>query len=153
MISSLCCRLPFDWKTPLGYHFAVFWFFSGTYFSMLANSPLISFMVGSCWLVITFINDLTNDLSELNANNARKINRQKIYKRFCNVIRQFCAIEQLSESDDGRTNCEFISVVFEHFPFLDSSTSSTSFMNSLYFATLRGACYPLAAFSMYFCPQ
>lgn len=97
--SSSFFRLPYNSKTPLGYACTMLGMFTTSYASLMINSPLMSFMVGACWLIITFVKDIGNDLYELNTKQARKINREKFKKRFCNIIRQFCVIEQLSELD------------------------------------------------------
>lgn len=92
-------RLPFNWKTPSGYTLALVGFYAAGYASMFGNSSTVLFMIGSCWLTITFIKDIQNDLSALNVTKRRRINGQKLRKRFCNIVRQFCEIEQLSDRE------------------------------------------------------
>lgn len=55
-------RLPYNSKTLFGYAFALSGMFASTYASLMVNSPLISFMVGACWLIIAFVKDIQSAL-------------------------------------------------------------------------------------------
>lgn len=89
-------RLPFDWKTPFGYAFAMIGFFAAMYAVFLDMSPNLSFTGGSCWLIVTFVEDITNELSQFSADKLQKINHRGLKERFCDVLQQLSDIKQLS---------------------------------------------------------
>lgn len=59
---------------------------------------MISFFMGSCWLFISFVIDITNDLELLNAAGKSKSNqgRIKAMERFCNLVKAYINVKQLS---------------------------------------------------------
>lgn len=70
-------------------------------------------MVGSCWLIKTFVEDITMDLTHFNSN-GRSINQNEIVAHFCELVQSFLVVKQLSESqiysifaerNDGSTVC------------------------------------------------
>lgn len=103
-LNSPLCRLPFNWKTPLGYSLALLGFFTAMYATLLSNCPIVPSVISSCWLIITFITDIKNELSQLNATVTRKVNQRKFKKRLCVIIQQFSVIKQLSESKFCKMN-------------------------------------------------
>lgn len=88
--------MPFDWTTPVGYAIALIGSFTAIYAVLLGVSPILSFFIGSCWLIVTFTKDVTNDLSQFSAAELRKTNQVGLEMRFCNVIRQLSDTKQLS---------------------------------------------------------
>lgn len=89
-------RLPFNWKTPFGYAIALGGFFAALVGTLFEGSATMSFKVGSCWMIITFVKDLKNDLTLLTATDMHNINYGQLKEHFCNVMRQFCVLKQLS---------------------------------------------------------
>lgn len=90
-------RLPFNWKTPIGYFIASI-FFAGAIFCLLFGIiPVVCLFIGSCWLFICFAKDMTNELSNLNAI-ARAKNQRELEERFAKVIKMHVNVKQLSKS-------------------------------------------------------
>lgn len=95
-------RLPFNWRTPLGYLMALILQAASTYVTLLSVSPSIILLVGSCWILILFIHDITNDLSKLSAIkhdqllSSGKNTNGKIKRRFCKIVRNFSDVKELS---------------------------------------------------------
>lgn len=54
--------------------------------------------IGICWLVIFFIADIENDLSNLNDRENVRQNVQELKVRFCNIIQLFSEVKQLRNS-------------------------------------------------------
>lgn len=52
------------------------------------------FLIGSCWAIVSFVNDVTNDLPLLNVGGAS--NRNEITKRFCRIVEFYLDVKQLS---------------------------------------------------------
>ena len=97
LITFFCSRYPFNWKTTLGYGFALLAESIGISCSAFSATPVICFLVGSCWFLKAFVEDITNDLSFLTADDLSPDDRNRaILKRFFNVIQNFSLAEQLS---------------------------------------------------------
>lgn len=80
-------RFPFNWKTPFGYLFA----FSSQCLEAITTIssllPMMCFLAGSCWLLVYFIEDITNDLSRFNLKSEKKANARKKNEQFCNIMK------------------------------------------------------------------
>lgn len=95
-LSILRVRLPFNWKTPLGY-LVVQLSEAMSFLSIV--SCLIStlcFYAGSCWLIIAFGKDIANDLDLLNVGGASNRNRKLTRERFGKIIQIHMDVKQLS---------------------------------------------------------
>ena len=88
-------RLPFDWKTPFGYLLAISAQAAG-YFCICSNAPpVIGYMIGSCWLFISFIEDITTEFLLLNSSEASSNQNDKEFKEnFCNIIQLYSDVKQ-----------------------------------------------------------
>lgn len=88
--------MPFDWQTPLSY--AISWFLqSAAVFSMMVFiAPMLSWLVGTCWLFIWLIDDITCELSRLNPINASNQRESKLNKRFFRIVQLHSDVNQLS---------------------------------------------------------
>lgn len=62
MFAITFCRLPFNWKTPLGFLIAICFEYYNTYFGGVFLFSIACFLVGACFLLKLFIEDITNDL-------------------------------------------------------------------------------------------
>lgn len=60
-------RLPFDWRTPLGYLIAFFFIYASAIVGFMCIIPTICLAISSCWLACSFIDDIATDLKEMNA--------------------------------------------------------------------------------------
>ncbi|XP_055306350.1 odorant receptor 94a-like [Sitodiplosis mosellana] len=64
--------LPFDWRTPIGYLIAYLGQF-GTFFGILTLCcPAVCLYVGFCWLSMSFVRDIEQELSQLNESNNKE---------------------------------------------------------------------------------
>lgn len=97
MASFCLCSAPFNWRTPFGYFIAMVFEFMTVHCTLCAFTPVLSFFIGSGWLAITFIEDITNDLAQLNSLKTLNKNKSKELKeRFCYIIRFHSDAKQLS---------------------------------------------------------
>lgn len=89
-------RLPFNWKTPVGYSIVLA--FESIVLSSIGLTcvPLISFIVGSCWLTNSFVKDIASDLINFNVKKKRGTQR-RAKKHLCKVINDFADAKQLSK--------------------------------------------------------
>lgn len=122
MIEFNILRLPYNWKTPFGYAIAFFGTYAGMSASLFSCTPIMCFVIASCYLIATFLTDIKSDLSGLNASKTRKMNCQKLEKRLSNIIRQFCSIEQLSKSYRSRNKLLCWNTKFQNYHFYMIST-------------------------------
>lgn len=93
-------RLPFDWKTPLGYLATLSLEFIGAFYTAMFLVAIACFLVGSCWLLISFIEDITSDLSLLTENNetsdGTSDGTSDVIVRFYEIVQFYSDVEQLS---------------------------------------------------------
>lgn len=88
-------RFPFDWKTPFGY-FSAFIIECGAAFSTVSCFiPMICFLAGGGWLIVSFIKDTIIDLSTFNANGLNKSD-DKVKKHFYHIIKLHSELKELS---------------------------------------------------------
>lgn len=94
-------RMPFDWRTPLGY-LIVLALESFVVSSIgFTNMPLICFIVGSCWLINSLVKDIANDLIDFNVSKKNEV-RMKAKENLCYIVQNFADIKQLSENSNMR---------------------------------------------------
>lgn len=91
-------RLPFNWKTPIGYFFA-FLLGSGSVFALAYSVlPTMCFAVGSYWLATAFIKDIKNDFhlrcDKVSTKHGKKMKEWK--QHLCDVIKDISNVKQLS---------------------------------------------------------
>lgn len=93
--------MPFNWRTPLGYLAALSFEYILLRSSFVFFHSLVCFYIGSCLLLKTFVEDITNDIRSLNAIDNKKSdgNRTKeIRTIFANVVQDHAALKQLSSN-------------------------------------------------------
>lgn len=90
-------RLPYNWKKPLTYSLTML--FNG----MTCVPEILSvvstgvFLTGSCWFIILFVKDITEDLEFLHVGGvSTNESRVKMKERFCNIIQNYLDVKQLS---------------------------------------------------------
>lgn len=89
--------MPFNWKTPLGYLITLLFEFGCVYFVDVFIIAVLCFLVGTCFLLKSFIADITAVLHRLNKNEITTVaNVQKIKKILYNVVQDMANIKQLS---------------------------------------------------------
>lgn len=89
-------RLPFNWRTPLGYAIALSVQGLAAYFTLVSISTVVCFLVGSCWLFISFIKEVSEDLCVLYDDKSAKRNHADLSKYYSNIIQTYADVKQLS---------------------------------------------------------
>lgn len=85
-------RWPFDAKTPLGFLVQSFFGFMECFSLLLIILTALSFLIGSCWLFISFAEDITNDLSVLSIVSSP----MDVNQPLCEIIKAFSDVHELS---------------------------------------------------------
>lgn len=94
---SLSCRLPFDWKTPIGYFIALMAQCVPGACSTFSFTSVTCFLIESALLSISILKDIENDLSALNfVDLSSKKDYERIKKQFNLVVRNYTDAKQLS---------------------------------------------------------
>lgn len=73
--------MPFDWKTPICYFIVFVTQFVSFYFLLYCCTCIISFLIGSCWILISFTEDMKTQLGSLKQTNGH-LENQKILSEF-----------------------------------------------------------------------
>lgn len=89
--------MPFNWKTPFGYSIALIGESLAGLAMIFMGGPSGVYFVGSSTLIIEFVKDITNDMSNLNVPAFNERNRKKMKKRFYNILQDFSDAKQLSK--------------------------------------------------------
>lgn len=94
---SIFLRIPFKWTPPLGYIFVWQMTAISLFCVIFVIIPLMSFGIGSCWLMILFIKDILNDLTKL-SQITKKSNKiaWELKVRLCNVVQLYSEAKELS---------------------------------------------------------
>lgn len=96
----LVCRLPFNWKTPVGYPIALIYQIVLAYPSFFHLAPILSFAIGLVRIFIAMIDDISNDLHRLNEMSQQisktTKNHQQMKTLFAKIINDFSDVKQLS---------------------------------------------------------
>lgn len=78
--------LPFNWKSPFGYLIAMIIFAEATYYLLYCGVIMVCFLVGSCWLIQTIVQDVADDVSAFNVTskkwNQNRMEMRKIFNKF-----------------------------------------------------------------------
>lgn len=97
MVYILILRLPFSWKTPGGYLFALIFESISAFYTCLFLSSLLCFMIGSSLLLMDFVGDITNNLSHLiDTQTLERGNHAKITVNFYDTVQFHSCAKQLS---------------------------------------------------------
>lgn len=105
------------------------------YCTLFCAHSTISFLIGSCWLIVSFVNDITNDLPLLNVGGAS--NRNEITKRFCRIVEFYMDVKQLSKKFHCKKSTELtLTGLFD----LDLSLSSMLPVNLQQLVSFYGLC-------------
>lgn len=89
-------RLPFNWKTPLGFFAALTIQAFASYFTLLSTASILCFLVGLCLLLIGFVEDLTSNLNALSATEIPNKTHEKLTEDFHNAMRLYSQVKELS---------------------------------------------------------
>lgn len=93
---SVILRLPFNWKTPGGYFVLFFSQSIALYAVLFSSSIVMCFSVGSFWLFITIVRDITDDLTYLNCNDISESMIETKRAQFFKIVEFHSDTKQLS---------------------------------------------------------
>lgn len=91
--------MPSVLKTPLGYLIVLLFQWATGYYVALFIAPVLLFLYGSCFLLKSFVKDITTDLKLLNVNKTSAKshgNDKKMEKIFCSIVQCHLDLIQLS---------------------------------------------------------
>lgn len=116
-------RLPFNWRTPLGYLVAIFAQSAGTYAAIISGVTSIAFFICSCWLFVCIAKDITTDLPLLDCSKKSKPDDPTMKQRFCTIIQMYSDARQLSKSLNRQVLYHFYFIHFTIWLFIVLSTN------------------------------
>lgn len=90
-------RAIFDWRSPTAYIFAFTFEILATSCAMTVGLVLLIHAVGSCWILIAFIDDIKTEMSSLNAQKRTGIHVAKLYANLIVFLRLRKELKQLSQ--------------------------------------------------------
>lgn len=64
---------------------------------ILTFIPLMSFLIGSCWIIIVCIKDISNDLSFLKPDEISNKSAADLKEPFCNIVKLYSDVKELSK--------------------------------------------------------
>lgn len=89
--------MPFNWKTPSGYLITLLFEFFSFHCADVFIIAVLCFLVGTCFLLKSFIADITNDLHLLSNGKIKTVKQaQRIQKIFCEIAQDLAKIKELS---------------------------------------------------------
>lgn len=91
-------RIPWDWYEPLKYVVALISQVIGAICTLYCVAPVISYMIGSCWLFCAFIKDITSELHVLRADRPSNGRQNERKKHLCKIIRLYSDVKELSDN-------------------------------------------------------
>lgn len=111
-------RLPFNWKTPVGY--LVAWIFQsiGFFYTLYQSPSWIGMYFGSCWLFVSFAKDIANDFPQLNATKAERRSYCELKGRFCRIVQFHSDMKELSGIDSFERKKNGIMKFCSHYSFI-----------------------------------
>lgn len=102
---------------------------------------------GSCWLLKSFVEDITNDLSNSNLIDDEPKNYRNNRKRFCTILLDLCEVKELSKFMSIKSRYSMLEVI-NFGPFFSAwSMFLTMFLNFLSHFHLHGSITPYSIHS------
>ena len=86
-------RMPFDWKTPIGYAVTISIRFGAVASMTCLCCCMLCFLGGVCWLLMAFVEDIREDIHDLNE---EKNNGSKLKMKLNDLIEFHSTVKQLS---------------------------------------------------------
>lgn len=107
-------RLPFNWKTPLGYSMAMIIFAEATYYLLFCGVLMVCLLVGCSGITQTIVRDISNDVAAFNVSKKQwNQNRMELNTKFNHFIDNYATAKQLS-SCNAAIKCLSISCHLHH---------------------------------------
>lgn len=66
------------------------------YFTLVCAASIICFVVGSCWLFVSFVKDVSQDIFVLNDDKSAKRTHTDLLKYYSDLIQAYADVKQLS---------------------------------------------------------
>lgn len=63
----------------------------------ISPMPYLTILIGSCWILASITEDITNDLFQLNMSTLSERNQHEIHVKFCKISKRLSDAKQLSE--------------------------------------------------------
>lgn len=95
-----CQRLPFDWRNPQGYLFAIFIEFLVAFCVLSFIACFSTFAFGAFMFALSFVKDLIAEVNYINKCVRTKRSETKVLKRFVKSIALHADMKQLSVNDN-----------------------------------------------------
>lgn len=92
---------PLDLKTPFGYLIALLFETIAMFWVNLGSVPIGCFLVGSCWLIVAFVDDIINDLTILNNYGKSMRDYWKLKQQLYFIVQNIADAKQLSAHKEG----------------------------------------------------
>lgn len=137
----LYLRVPFNWKTKFGYLVYVVFFIVGGLTLTISASATICLCIGLFLLMISFIEDATNDLIRLNVDENFKSYDFDVKMRFRSAAQAHSDLKELSTTISQVISLIYL-VLFSIF--VDSSTNSASFISLKFLLSSIGVFWPFS---------
>lgn len=102
-------RFPYKQMPPLGYLVSWLIEFMATFCLGCYIVPNLCLLIGTSWLMIAFVKDISDELLKLNIRRASHRHRWELKVRFCSVVQLYADVKQLSKRQMIIRNktCEF----------------------------------------------
>lgn len=122
----------------MGYTFAVIIQAVTSFFTLHCVVTIVTFLIGTVWIFISFTKDISNDLLLLNADNKPSGRNADTKKKFIDIIQYYADIKQLSAEKNVISklmsltkNIHYLSVLL---------LNSMQYINTLCWGSFRGLC-------------
>lgn len=138
-------RLPFTEATPLGYATAYLIQCAAMFSILVGVATAVCHLIGSCWLIVGFVEDISIELPTLNADDDEEScpNERELTERLINIIQLHSHVKQLSEIQFEIDLKNYIKR-FTHFRFRGTINEIYEFKALLiYMYTYSGVCTSL----------
>lgn len=93
-------RLPFNWRTPLGYMIGFLGQLGAFFGFLICCCPPICLYVGFSWLSMSFVRDIEEELNQLNKSNKFRESHKEFQQRIKQIIEFHSEAKQLSRNCD-----------------------------------------------------
>lgn len=133
-------RLPFNWKSPVGYFVALLMQCIEILYMTSAGVPVLCFLFQSCQLMEAFVQDISEGISHLDINrstpNSAYESQSQVAASFVDFINNISTVKQLSRD---ATIFKLLSNFQENFDIFVSDLSTNS-MNAMNTSSLQFRC-------------
>lgn len=89
-------RFPFNWKTPFRFFIALLVQSASLFAILFGITPLMCFLIGTCYLIVTIVEDITNELAPLNADEVLNRHERELTEHLSKIVQLHADAKQLS---------------------------------------------------------